>query len=101
MTRLEAGRGAIGELCKRHRVARLEVFGSVLRTDYTADTSDFDFLVELTPMEPYERVDAYFGLLEDLRKHLGQQVHLVMADAVKNRFIADDIKRTKQLVYAA
>ena len=52
-------------------------------------------------MAPYERVDAYFGLLEDLRTQLGQQVHLVMAGAVKNRFIADDIKRTKQLVYAA
>ena len=101
MANLELGRGVIGELCKRHRVARLEVFGSILRTDFASDTSDVDFLVELTPMEPYERVDAYFGLLEDLRTHIGQQVHLVMAGAVKNRFIADDINRTKQLVYAA
>ena len=73
----------IGELCKRHGVARLEVFGSALRTDFATDTSDIDFLVELIPMEPYERVDAYFGLLEDLRKQLGQHVHLVMAGAVK------------------
>ena len=27
-------------------------------------TSGLDFLVELGPMEPYERVDAYFGLLD-------------------------------------
>lgn len=101
ITSLEAGRGVIGELCKRHGVARLEVFGSVLRADFATDTSDIDFLVELIPMAPYERVDAYFGLLEDLRKQLGQQVHLVMAGAVKNRFVAADIKRTKQLVYAA
>ena len=54
----------IGELCKRHRVARLEAFGSVLRTDFTADTSDVDFLVELRPMEPYETPDAEGELIE-------------------------------------
>ena len=101
ITSLEAGRGVIVELCKRHGVARLEVFGSVLRTDFATGTSDIDLLVELIPMEPYERVDAYFGLLEDLHKQFGQRVHLVMAGAVKNRFIADDIRQTKQLVYAA
>ena len=47
------------------------------------------------------RVDAYFDLLDDLRSILGGKVDLVMADAVKNRYIAADIKRTKQVLYAA
>lgn len=97
----EPHRAVIGGLCKRHGVVRLEVFGSALRSGHDARTSDIDFLVELGPMEPYERVDAYFGLLEDLRKHLGTRIHLVMVGAVRNRFIAQDIKRTRRLVYAA
>ena len=44
------------------------------------------------PMEPYDPVDAYFGLLEDLRAILGEQVDLVVSGAVKNRYIARDIK---------
>lgn len=36
-----------------------------------------------------------------LRTVLGVEVDLVTTDAVKNRFIAADIERTKQALYAA
>ena len=45
-------------------------------------------------------MEAYFGLLDELRALLGE-VDLVMVDAVKNRYIAREIARTKQLLYAA
>ncbi len=51
-------------------------------------------------MEPRELADAYFGLLDALRDLLGE-VDLVMVDAVKNPYIAREIERTKQLLYAA
>ena len=82
-------------------MARLEAFGSALRDDFRPDESDLDLLVELKPMEPYARVYAYFGLLEDLRRLLNREVDLVMVGAVKNRYIARDIERTKQMLYAA
>lgn len=98
---LQRQREAIAEACERHGVARLEVFGSALRDDFQPDESDVDLLVELGPMEGYARVDAYFGLLEDLRGILGSRVDLVMVDAVRNRYIARDIEQTKQMLYAA
>lgn len=98
---LESKLDAIAQACKRHGATRLDAFGSVLRDDFHPGQSDVDLLVELGPMEPYERVDAYFDLLEDLRNILGKQVDLVVAGAVKNHYIARDIKRTKQLLYAA
>jgi predicted nucleotidyltransferase len=39
---------AIKAFCERHHVARLAVFGSVLRDDFDAD-SDVDVLVEFQP----------------------------------------------------
>jgi len=93
-------REAIVELCIRYGVARLDVFGSALRDDYRPGESDVDFLVEFEPHEGYALVDAYFGLLDELRALLGE-VDLVMVDAVKNRYIAREIERTKQLLYAA
>ena len=98
---LEEQRDAIAELCVRHGVVRLEAFGSALRDDFDSTRSDLDLLVELGPMAPYERVDAYFGVRDDLRALFHRDVDLVMVGAVKNPYIARDIERTKQLLYAA
>lgn len=98
---LEDKRQAIADVCARHRVSRLDVFGSALREDFRVGESDVDLLVEFSPMEPYELADAYFGLLDELRALLAVDVHLVMSDAVKNRFIAADIERTRRALYAA
>lgn len=98
---LESKRRAIGEACRRNGVARLYVFGSAIRDDFRPGESDVDLLVEFAPMESYARVDAYFALLEELRALLGQEIDLVMVGAVKNRYIARDIERTRQMLYAA
>ena len=92
---------AIAEVCVRHGVARLDAFGSALRDDFRPGESDVDLLVEFASMEPYARVDAYFGMLEELRVLLGLEVDLVMAGAVKNPYIARDIERTRRMLYAA
>ncbi len=98
---LESKREAIAKMCARYGVARLYAFGSALREDFRPDESDLDLLVEFAPMEPYARVDAYFGMLEDLQALLSGQIDLVMVGAIKNPYIARDIERTKQLLYAA
>ncbi len=91
----------ITALCERRGVARLEAFGSALRPDFVPGKSDLDLLVELKPMEPYGRVEAYFGLLEDLRRLFQMPIELVMVGAIRNRYVLRDIERTKQLLYAA
>lgn len=98
---LEDKRQAIAEICARYGVSRLEVFGSALRDDFRPGDSDLDLLVEFAPRDPYESADAYFGMLDDLRALLGVEVDLVMADAVKNPYIAREIQRTKRTLYAA
>jgi predicted nucleotidyltransferase len=94
-------REAIAELCARYGVARLDVFGSALRDDFHPGESDIDLLVEFGPMDGYAKAVAYFDLLGELEQLLGVEVDLVMTGAVKNRYIARDIERTRQLLYAA
>jgi uncharacterized protein len=86
---------------QRFGVMRLDVFGSALRDDFRSESSDIDLLVQFKPMNHHDLVDAYFGLLYDLRDILGTEVDLVMSDAVRNRYIAAEIERTKQVLYAA
>lgn len=95
--RLDAIRGA----CERFHVARPDVFGSVLCDDFEPGRSDIDFLVDFGPMPPFDKPDAYFGLLDELRAILGTEVDLVMVGALKNRYIREDVNRTKQPLYAA
>lgn len=61
----------IADLCRRYRVARLELFGSATRKDFDPECSDYDFLVEFLPLEPGKNFDTYFGLLEGWRRRWG------------------------------
>jgi predicted nucleotidyltransferase len=92
---------AIAELCVRFGVARLDVFGSALRDDYRPGESDLDLLVEFGPTDGYAKAQAYFDLLDELRALLGVDVDLVMTGAVKNPYIARDIERSRQVLFAA
>ena len=100
------GRGAVSMhaafgVCERFHVVRLDVFGSALRDDFEPGRSDVDVLVDFGPMSPLGKPDAYFGLLDELRAILGSDVDLVMVGALKNRYIREDVNRTKRVLYAA
>jgi predicted nucleotidyltransferase len=92
---------AITDACRRHHVARLDVFGSVLRSDYRPGESDIDLLVEFQPLDPASLYKAYFALLNDLRIGLASRVDLVMADAVRNPYVKQTIEASRQQIYAA
>ena len=92
---------AIADACRRHHVARMDVFGSVLSSDYRPGESDIDLLVEFMPLDSGSLYKAYFALLNDLRLGLASQVDLVMADAVRNPYIKKGIEASRQQIYAA
>ena len=92
---------AIATACSQHNVARLYLFGSLLRTDYRPGLSDIDLLVEFQPLQPAELVDPYFGLEQQLTESMGPSIDLVMATAVRNPIVRADIDASKQLIYAA
>ena len=92
---------AIAALCRKYKVIRMYVFGSAVRDDFRPGESDVDLLVEFGSMDGHAKAHAYFDLLDELRDLLGTDVDLVMAGAVKNRYLARDIEQTKQELYAA
>jgi hypothetical protein len=62
----------IGVICRKHGVARLSLFGSIL-TDRFGPASDIDVLVEYEAGAP----SSYFArgaLMDDLTKLLGRRV---------------------------
>ena len=98
---LEEHRAEQAQLCLRHRVVRLSLFGSATRDDFDAERSDFDFLVDFEVLPRGQYADAYFGLLESLERLLGRPVDLVVASAIKNPYFRQSVDQTKLLLYAA
>lgn len=92
---------ALADLCRGHRVQRLELFGSAATGRYDPVRSDLDFLVEFEPLPDSSYADAYFGLLEGLEALFCRPVDLVVASAIRNRYFRESVDQTKTLLYAA
>jgi predicted nucleotidyltransferase len=97
MRRLDVDQHALAELCRRHRISRLSLFGSVLKGTARPD-SDIDLLVE------FER-DAhptYFTLAQielELSPLLGgRRVDLRTAPEL-SRYFRDEVLNEAELQY--
>ncbi len=98
---IEESRPQIVELCRKHGVKRLELFGSAARGDFKTASSDLDFFVEFVSYDDPKIADHWFGLQEDLEKVLGHKVDLTSLLTAKNPYFLEVANRHKVLLYAA
>jgi len=91
----------VKRLCREHHVRRLDLFGSATGDQFDDTESDFDFVVEFSPMRPKERAKAYFGLLFALEELFERSVDLVEQDAIRNPYFQDAVDESRAPVYAA
>ena len=73
---------ALADICRRHGVSRLEVFGSATRDDFDSASSDADFLVTFQPAARSD-IGALDDLKESLEALLGRPVDLVERETVE------------------
>lgn len=88
-------------LCAKHRVARLDLFGSGTGEGFEPSRSDVDFLVEFQPMSPAQHAKTFFGLLADLEGLFGRHVDLLEAKAIENPYVWSSIQQSRHPLYAA
>ena len=94
---IERYREAIGELCRRHGVRRLDLFGWATRPDaFDPARSDVDLLIEVDPAANDLRY--FLDLKEDLELLLERPVDLVERRAVETS--RDPIRRSRILAEA-
>jgi predicted nucleotidyltransferase len=92
---------ALQALCVRHRVGRLDLFGSAARGDFDPASSDLDFLVEFEPMPPREHAKSFFGLLDDLAGLFGRRIDLLEPEPIENPYLRASIERSREVLYEA
>ena len=70
---VEIPQARVAEFCRRHRIRRLALFGSIVRDDFRPE-SDVDVLVEF---EPGTKVGLrFFAIERELSEILGRKVDL-------------------------
>lgn len=88
----------LAELCRRHGIRRLSLFGSVLRDDFGPD-SDVDILVEFEP----GRTPGFLGIARienELSELTGRRADLRTPGDL-SRYFRNEVLRTAEVRYAA
>ncbi len=100
MKLIELNLQRIIDLCRRHKVKSLAVFGSIL-TDRFNDQSDVDLLVDFEPTDPekFDYVTNFFDLQDSLESLLKRKVDLVVGSGLRNKYFINNVNRTKQIIY--
>ena len=98
MNLVEQNINSIIQLCQKHRVDSLFLFGSIL-TDKFRSTSDVDFLVNFEEVDLYHYFENYMNLKESLEQLLNRPVDLVEEKTISNPFLRKSIDRNKRQIY--
>lgn len=100
MKLIELNMDKIVALCKKYKVAKLWVFGSILTSRFN-DDSDVDLSVSFdkSRIDILDYADNYFDFVDDLKKLFQRNVDLVFDDSVKNRIFRKELDATKVLIY--
>ncbi len=85
---------AIIALCKKHKVNKLFVFGSILTNRFN-DDSDVDLVADFKKAE----VEDYFDFKYSLEDLLGREVDLLEEQTIKNPYLKKNVDATKALIY--
>lgn len=102
MKLIELNMDKIIALCKKYKVAKLWVFGSILTPRFN-DQSDVDFSVdfdaESIKAEGLDWADIFFDFMHELEELFGRRIDLVCDDAVTNKYFRKELDKTKRLIY--
>ena len=90
---------ALAKFCKRHRIAKLSLFGSVLRDDFGPE-SDVDVLIEFEP-----GADRSLFTLVDIQDELAgmfaRSIHVCTARGLSKYFRDEVLAEAKEQYVAA
>lgn len=98
MSILDQNMNSIHDLCKKHEVEKLYVFGSVAKNTLTSN-SDIDLLVRFKQIDIAKYFDNYLSFKEKLKTLFNREIDLVEEQALKNPILIKSIDKGKKLIY--
>ena len=90
----------IADFCRRNRIRKLALFGSVLREDFR-DDSDVDVLVRFSDKSEWGLFD-HVQMQQELQTLLDRKVDLISRRALEhtqNQLLRDEILKTAKVIF--
>ncbi|MDE5987843.1 MAG: nucleotidyltransferase domain-containing protein, partial [Duncaniella sp.] len=87
--------------CKKYKVAKLWVFGSILTPRFN-DRSDVDFLVDFDEeqIELLDYADNFFDFIHAIEEVIGRKVDMIVNKSIRNRFFRQEVDQTRKLIWS-
>ncbi len=88
-------------LCRKYKVAKLWVFGSILTPRFT-DKSDVDFLVDFDEDKIHllDYADNFFDFVHEIEGVIGRKVDMVVNKSIRNPFFRQEVDETRRLLWS-
>ncbi len=97
---LDQHRELLVRLCRATGIKRLAAFGSVVRSDFRAD-SDVDLLVEFSDVESPGYADRYMQFADAAERILGRPVDLLTTTSLRNPYLKRRVEGEAVEIHAA
>ena len=94
---VEQKKQSIADLCRRHEVRRLDLFGSAARGEFQPERSDLDFIVQFTRTGYAGYADAFLDFADALENLLGRKVDLLTERMIRNPYFREQVNRDRVL----
>ena len=91
----------LAEICRRHHVKSLEVFGSAAVGDFNPENSDIDFLVEFNESDDISLFKTRRDLTQALESLFNRSVDLVIFANVENPYFRTSVENTREPIFEA
>lgn len=89
---------AIRDLCRKHGIRKLDLFGSAATGTFDPSRSDLDFIVDLGEYTP-GTADRLFSLIEDLETLLGYRVQMITVRSITNPYFQQSVDEQRVNLY--
>ncbi len=96
--KIEINTDLISELCEKHNVEKLYLFGSATNDKFTNE-SDIDFLVRFKSIHLAKYFENFLSFKEHLKATFKREIDLVEEQSLKNPILIQSINKSKQLIY--
>lgn len=90
---------SIEQLCKKYKVSKLYVFGSLASGRFDEKSSDADFIVAFESLSDRDLAQNYLNLMVDLADLLQRPVDLLVDEPIENPYFKEELEETKLLIY--
>lgn len=98
MITLEDLRQELPSICEKHRIAYVDAFGSIARSEQT-ENSDIDLIIEFSEPRQDKISARFFGFLHDLEDRFQNKVDLLTEKSIQNPFLKKKINQDRIRIY--